>query len=655
MARIGVFVCHCGENIARTVDVARITEEARSLPGVVCACDYRYVCSEPGQKLIREAISEHRLTGVVVAACSPLMHETTFRRASAAAGLNPYRVEMANIREHCSWVHQDREAATAKASELIRMLVEKVKRARPLQPIRVPITRTALVIGGGIAGIQATLDLANAGYKVTLVERAPTIGGNMARLSETFPTLDCSQCILTPRMVEVSRHPNVELLTYSEVEEVSGYIGNFKVKILRKPRYVREDLCTACNDCVAVCPVSVPNEFDRGLSWRKAIYIPFPQAVPAVYTLDEKNCLGLSPLACEKCAQTCLPKAIDFDQKPQVLERDVGAIIVATGYELLPAEQAREYGWGVHPDVVDGLEFERMLSASGPTGGEVRRPSDHRVPKNVVFIQCVGSRDPAHGVPYCSKICCMYTAKHALLYKHKVHDGRAYVFYMDIRAGGKGFEEFIQRVMEQERVLYIRGRVSRVIPLDGKMLVQGVDTLSNQKVEIPADLVVLATAMVASSQNGLASKLRIVADEHGFFKEAHPKLRPVETLTSGVFIAGAAQAPKDILETVAQASGAASKALELFSRGEIEREPTVARVNEATCVACFDCRRVCPFGAIEAKEIRDKQGRLMKTVAGVNEAVCSGCGACAVACRNHSMDLLGYTDEEIFSEVLALA
>lgn len=655
MTRIGVFVCHCGENIARTVDVARVTEEARSLPGVVCARDYRYVCSEPGQKLIREAIREHDLSGVVVAACSPLMHETTFRRACAAAGLNPYRVEMANIREHCSWVHQDRAAATAKASELIRMLVEKVKRARPLQPIRVPITPAALVIGGGIAGIQATLDLANAGYKVTLVERAPTIGGNMARLSETFPTLDCSQCILTPRMVEVSRHPNVELLTYSEVEAVSGYVGNFKVRILRKPRYVREDICTACNDCVSVCPVSVPNEFDRGLTWRKAIYIPFPQAVPAVYVLDEKTCLGLNPLACEKCAQACLPKAIDFDQKPQMLEREVGAIIVATGYELLPAEQAREYGWGAHPDVVDGLEFERMLSASGPTNGEVRRPSDHRVPKNVVFIQCVGSRDPAHGVPYCSKICCMYTAKHALLYKHKVHDGRAYIFYMDIRAGGKGFEEFIQRVMEQERVLYIRGRVSRVIPVDGKLLVQGVDTLSNQKVEIPADLVVLATAMVASSQDGLASKLRIVADEHGFFKEAHPKLRPVETLTSGVFIAGAAQAPKDILETVAQASGAASKALELFSRGQIEREPTVAHVNEATCVACFECRRVCPFGAVEAKEIRDKQGRLISTVASVNEAVCSGCGACAVACRNHSMDLLGYGDEEIFSEVLALA
>lgn len=655
MARIGVFVCHCGENIARTVDVLSVTDLARSIPGVVYAVDYRYVCSDPGQKQIREAIRDHRLTGVVVAACSPLMHETTFRRAAMEAGLNPYLIEMANIREHCSWVHSEKEIATAKALEILEMLVEKVKRARPLQPIHVPITRKALVIGGGVAGIQSALDLARSGYKVTLVERSPTIGGNMARLSETFPTLDCSQCILTPKMVEVSRHPNVELLTYAEVEEVSGYVGNFKVKILKKPRYVRADLCTACNDCVPVCPISVPNEFDRGLSWRKAIYIPFPQAVPAVYTLDDKNCLGLNPLACEKCAQACLPKAIDFDQKPEIIEREVGSIIAATGYELYPAEQAREYGWGLHPDVLDGLEFERMLSASGPTNGEVRRPSDGKRPKNVVFIQCVGSRDPAHGVPYCSKICCMYTAKHALLYKHKVHDGNAYVFYMDIRAGGKGFEEFVSRVMEEERVLYIRGRVSRVIPSNGKLFVQGVDTLSNQKIEIDADLVVLATAMVATHQNGLAGKLRIVSDEFGFFKEAHPKLRPVETMTSGIFLAGASQAPKDILETVAQASGAASKALELFSQGEIEREPTIAFVNETTCTACFDCRRVCPFGAVELKEIRDKEGKLIRNVAHVNEAVCSGCGACAVACRNHSMDLLGFSDEEVFSEIMVFA
>lgn len=664
MARVGVFICHCGENIARTVDVQRVTEWARSLPGVAYAVDYRYVCSDPGQKLVRDAIREQGLNRIVVAACSPQMHEPTFQRACQDAGLNRYLFEMANIREHCSWVHQDsRELATQKACELVAMSVEKAKRSRPLYPIRVPVTRRALVIGGGIAGIQTALDLAKAGYKVTLVERQPAIGGNMARLSETFPTLDCSQCILTPRMVEVSRHPNVELLTYAEVQNVSGYVGNFKVKILKKPRYVREDLCTACNDCVPVCPVSVPNEFDRGLSWRKAIYIPFPQAVPAVYTLDEKSCLGLNPLACEKCAQACLPKAINYDQKPEVIEREVGSIVVATGYDLFAAEQAREYGWGKYADVVDGLEFERMLSASGPTNGEVRRPSDGKVPKEVVFIQCVGSRDPANGVSYCSKICCMYTAKHALLYKHKVHSGQAYVFYMDIRAGGKGFEEFVQRVIEEERVLYIRGRVSRVYSLNGKLMVHGVDTLSGQTVEIGADLVVLATAMVPAdgrpaqrNQNhSLSATLRVVTDEHGFYKEAHPKLRPVETLTSGMFLAGAAQAPKDILETVAQASASASKVLELFSQGEIERDPTIAFANEATCMACFDCQRVCPFGAIEAKEIRDKSGNLVKRVAHVNEAVCNGCGACSVICRNHSMDLLGFSDEEVFAEIMALA
>lgn len=658
MARIGVFVCHCGENIARTVDVKEVAEWAGKIPGVVHSVDYVYVCSEPGQKLIIDAIKEKGLTGVVVAACSPHLHEQTFRRACSEVGFNPFLCEMANIREHCSWVHDDRTVATEKAKELVHFIVEKVKRNRPLYPIRIPVTKRVLVIGGGIAGIQASLDIANSGFPVTLVEKEPSIGGNMARLSETFPTLDCSQCILTPRMVEVRQHPNIELLTYSEVEEVSGSVGNFKVKIKKKPRYVIEDLCTGCNDCAVACPVLVPNEFDRGLSWRKAIYIPFPQAVPQIYTLDANACLNgpkLFPLACERCYYSCKPRAIDFDQKPQIIERDIGAIIVATGYELFPAEQAKEYGYGKYPDVMDGLEFERLLSASGPTMGEVRRPSDGKVPKEVVFIQCVGSRDPANGVPYCSKICCMYTAKHAMLYKHKVHDGRAYVFYMDIRAGGKGYEEFITRTMEEDKVLYIRGRVSKVFSEDGKLIVWGMDTLSGQKIEVAADMVVLASAMVANGSGELSQKLRFVTDENGFGQEAHPKLRPVETLTAGIFVAGALQGPKDIPETVAQASAAASKALTLMTKDVLEREPTIAFVNEATCIGCFDCQRVCPYVAIERKEIRDRQGNLIKVVSHVNEGVCAGCGACVVACRNRSMDLAGFSQEQVFAEIAAIA
>ena len=655
MARIGVFICHCGENIAGTVDVEAVTEAAARLPGVAHAEHYSYMCSDPGQKLLIEAIREKHLTGVVVAACSPAMHEMTFRGAAVEGGLNPYLSEMSNIREQCSWVHKDKAAATAKATDLVRLMVQKVKRNRPLQPITVPVTKRALVIGGGIAGIQAALDLANGGHEVILVERDPSIGGHMAQLSETFPTLDCSQCILTPRMVEVSRHRNITLLTYSEVEEVSGYVGNFQVKIRRKPRYVIEDKCTNCGDCAVVCPQVVPNEFDGGLSWRRAIYIPSPQSVPAVYTLDEETCLGLHPLVCEKCFQACEAEAMDLNMKPQIVEVDVGAIVVATGYDLFAAEQARELGWGKFPDVVTGLEFERLLSASGPTSGTVRRPSDGRVPREVVFIQCVGSRDPEQGVPYCSKICCMYTAKHAMLYKHKVPDGQAYVFYMDVRAGGKGYEEFVNRAVEEDRVLYVRGRVSRIFEEDSKLKVWGVDTLTGQPLEIDADLVVLATAMVANTGHDvLAQQLRVIADEHGFYQEAHPKLRPVETLTAGLYLAGAVQAPKDIPETVAQASAAASKVQALFSRDELEREPVVASVNELTCEGCFDCQKVCPYGAITRKEIRDRAGNVLRWVSSVNVGVCEGCGACVVACRNHSIELDGYTDEQIYGEIVAL-
>ncbi|HYA00151.1 MAG TPA: CoB--CoM heterodisulfide reductase iron-sulfur subunit A family protein [Candidatus Binatia bacterium] len=664
MSRIGVFVCHCGENIARRVDIERVAGFARQLPGVAVAADYAYMCSAPGQKLLRETIASQRLTGVVVAACSPQLHEPTFRGAASEAGLNPFLCEMANIREQCAWVHEDGVAATEKACALVASAVEKTKHDGPLQPVEVPVTKRALVIGAGVAGIRAALDIAEAGYEVTVVERNPSIGGNMSRLSETFPTLDCSQCILTPLMVQVSRHPRIELLTYAEVEEVGGYVGNFRVRIRKKARFVREDLCTGCDDCVAACPVAVPNEFDMSLAWRRAIYLPFPQAVPPVYTLDADACLNARltsgngeyrVLACERCAQACAPRAIDYDMRDQVVERQVGAIVVATGYELIGAEHAAEYGYRRHPDVLDGLEFERLLSASGPTMGELRRPSDGRVPKSIVFIQCVGSRDPRFGVPYCSRICCMYTAKHALLYRHKVPDGRATVFYIDIRAAGKGYEEFVARVMEEEHVVYVRGRVSRVVRDGDRLRVHGVDTLSGQALQVEADMVVLATAVVPQQRQGeLARKLRLPTDSGGFLQEAHPKLRPVETLAAGVFLAGAAQGPKDIPDTVAQASAAGGKAVDLLSQPRFLREPTVARVDQLSCTGCFDCERVCAYGAIERRELHTPGDGRLRFVAEVNEALCEGCGVCAAACRARALDVLGFADAQLFAQLGAV-
>lgn len=427
--------------------------------------------------------------------------------------------------------------------------------------------RRAMVIGGGISGIQAALDIANSGYEVVLVERLPSIGGHMAQLSETFPTLDCSQCILTPRTVEVGHHEKIKLATYSEVEEVMGQGGDFRVKVRRKPTYVDWERCTGCGLCQEKCPWRVPSDFERGVGKRKVIYTLSPQAVPNKPVIDREHCVYFQKEGkCGACAKFCPVEAIDFQQKEEIWEEQVGAIVVATGYDLYPMERLGEYGGGHHPDVIDSLQFERLLSASGPTGGEIRRPSDGAVPKEVVFVQCAGSRDPERGVAYCSQICCMYTAKQALLYKHKIHDGQAYVFYIDIRAGGKGYEEFVQRAIEEERVLYLRGKVSKIFPQNGKVMVWGADTLSGKRVEIAADLVVLATAILPSQgTSDLTEKLGIMIDESGFYEEAHPQVRPVESGVPGIYLAGAGQGPKDIPEAVAQGSAAAAKVLALFA------------------------------------------------------------------------------------------
>jgi len=645
--RIGLFVCHCGVNIAGVVDVEKVAQVLKDYPGVTFSTDYVYMCSDPGQQMIIDTIKEKHLDAIIVAACSPTLHEKTFQEAARLAGLNPYQIEIANIREQDSWVHTDKEKATKKAVRIVKSHVAKARQNENLDPIKVDVNRRALVIGGGVSGLQAAMDIADHGYEVILVEKNPSIGGKMIQLSETFPTLDCSQCILTPKMVEVSRHPRIKLLTYHEVDSISGFVGNFKVRIKKKPRYVDETLCNLCNECEKVCPQVVPDEFNLGLSFRKAIYLPFPQAIPGTFTLDAEHCLGLNPVRCGKCKDVCEKKAIDFDMKETIVEEEVGAIVVATGFDLYTMQALGEYGGEKYEDVVNGLEFERILSASGPTGGEIRRPSDGKVPKSVVFVQCSGSRDTEKHLPYCSKICCMYTAKHAMMYRHRVPDGQATVFYIDVRTGGKSFDEFYMRTVEEDKVLYIRGKVSKIFKEGDKLIVWGVDTLTGKKVEVEADMVVLAMAMVKTDGvQDLLKKLKIATDIHGFLAEAHPKLRPVESLNAGFYLAGCALGPKDIPETVAQASAAAAKVGDLFAQKELLHEPTIVSVNDELCSGCGICVTMCPY---TARTLDPARG-----VVAVNEILCEGCGACAAACPSGAAQQRNQTDNQIFSMLRAM-
>ena len=657
MARVGVFVCFCGANIADFIDVPAVVQETKKIRDVKVALEYKYMCSDPGQAMIREAIVQNRLTSVVVAACSPRMHEKTFRKALSDAGMNPYLLEVANIREHSSWVHQkDKKAATEKACDLVRMAVAKSIANEQLHEISVPVTKRALVIGGGIAGIQAALDIADARIPVTLVEKSPSIGGRMAQLDETFPTLDCSQCILTPKMVDVASHPFIELIPYSEVIELDGYVGNYKAKIKKKSSYVDFSTCTGCGTCIQKCPVKVPNEFNMNIDKRKAIYTPFPQAVPNKPVIDAEHCTMLLKGKCGICAKFCEKGSINFKMVDEVIEREIGAVVIATGYDLWDPKPYEEYGVGRYKDIITSLEFERMVSSSGPTNGVPVRPSDGKVPKNVVFIKCIGSRDEAKGIEYCSKICCMYTAKHAILLHHKVHDSHAYIFYMDIRAGGKGYEEFVKRAQVETAATYLRGRVSKIYKKGDKLMVRGEDAQIGQVVEVEADLVVLATAVIAPKDNpALARLLGVSYDKYGYISEAHPKLRPVETAKAGIFLAGCTQAPKDIPDTVAQASACAAKVCGLFAGDTLKKDPMISTINNEFCSGCLNCVKVCPYQAIVTEEIPLGYGsKELRTVAKINEGVCQGCGSCVAICRSMAISLAGFTDPQIINEIVAI-
>jgi heterodisulfide reductase subunit A len=636
-------------NIAGSVDCEEVRKSAEKLPHVVVSVRNKYTCADPGQEEIKRNIHEYKLNRVVVASCTPRMHEPTFRNCVAEAGLNPYLLEMANIREQCSWVHlHDREAATRKAKDIVKIAIARARLLEPQEETRIPVTDAALVIGGGVAGIQAALDLADAGHQVYLVEKQPSIGGIMAQLDKTFPTMDCSICVLGPKMMDVGRHPRIKLMTLSEVEKISGYVGNFKVRVRKKARYVDESLCNNCGRCAEVCPVVVPDAFQQGFASRKAAYIPFPQAVPSSYAIDMANCLGNNPVTCDKCVNVCEKECINLNMEDEVVEFPVGIIIVATGMDIYDPTALDEYGYTRFENVITTIEFERLICGGGPTEGRLVRPSDHQTPKRIGFIQCVGSRTENRGNPYCSNVCCMNTIKDSLLINEHHPDTEVYVFYMDIRAYGKGFEDLYRRSKEVG-VHYIRGLPGEVLedPATRNLKVRVENTTTCQIEEYDLDMVVLSVGLEPSTDlKKLTGIINISQTADGFVMEAHPKLKPVDAPTPGIFFAGSVEAPKDIKDSVTQASAAVARSSILLNAGTIRGDAVRAVVDMEKCNSCGVCARVCPFGAIEV-DIKAKTG------AQVTTAACVGCGACVAECRFDAMTVQHYRDEQILAQIEA--
>lgn len=651
--RVGFYVCHCGHNIAGTVDVAAVAQYISGLPNVVVSREYKYMCSDPGQELIQQDIKDHDLNRIVVASCSPLLHEHTFRNATEKGGLNPYYFHMVNIRENVSWVNENKEEATRKAKDLAQAAIYRVVHHKPLEPKHVQIHPDVLVLGGGISGIHAALTLADAGKKVYLVEREPTIGGHMAKFDKTFPTLDCAACILTPKMSQVKNHPNITLWSYSEVTAVEGFVGNYSITVKRKPRYIIEDLCVGCLECIDACIYKegkYADEFNVGLSKRKPVYIPFPQATPQVVTVDSDTCIEFKSGKCKKtCAEKCDRNAFDFKQKEKIEEVKVGTIILTTGFQTFDARRIPYYGYGKYPNVYTSLEVERLVNASGPTGGDVIL-RDGRHPKSIGIIHCVGSRDKNTN-RWCSRTCCMYSLKLAHLLKEH-SDAEVYNFYIDMRAAGKAYEEFYDKLLE-ENVHFIRGRVAEVTDWaarpeeDGKLVIRVEDTLIGIVRRIPVDMVVLAVGMEPKADAQDVRRLfNISCSTEGFFLERHPKLAPVDTFTEGIFIAGACQGPKDIPDSVAQAGAAAAQAMKLIDRGSVELEPNTAYIVEEECSGCKTCLTMCPYSAIMRDEVKQK--------AYINEALCKGCGTCVATCPSGAIKQNLFEDEMIYSEINGL-
>ena len=638
--KVGVYICWCGINIGGVVDVPKLCDYSRTLPNVSLASEYKFMCSDIGQGMIMEDIRAGKVNRVVVASCSPRMHEETFRRACEEGGLNKYLFEQANIREHCTWVTMnDVPGATRIAKDHIRMAVAKAGALKPLEVTTVKVEPATLVVGAGIAGINAALDLANSGYKVYLVEKSPTVGGHMAQLDKTFPTMDCSSCITTPKMSEVARNKNIELMTYSEVVSLDGYVGNFQARIKKYPHYIDQDSCTGCGHCVDICPVETGNEFELGMKPRKAIYLSFPQAVPGEYTIDMNHCIK-----CGICAEACPTDSVRYDDKPEYVDIKIGTIILATGYDPYDATRMHQYGFGRYKNVINALQMERLLSSYGPTAGKVKRPSDLKEPESIVWVQCVGSRDfTGRGRKYCSRVCCMYATKQARSYKEKHPNAQIFIFYIDLRAFGKGYEEFYNDTAKNYGIKFIRGRVAEILEGENdNVIIRAEDTTLQRPLELEVDMVVLSIGLEPRADiDDIARIFNVTATktEDGFLMEAHPKLRPVDTLTEGIFVAGNVVGPKDIPDTVAQAKAAASSAATLMAQKEVEIIPYYATVIDHKCAGCKSCIGLCPFNAITFNTIEN--------VAEINDIMCKGCGTCVAACPSKAIVQNHFDDVQI--------
>ena len=637
--RVGVYVCHCGTNIEGTVDCKSVAEFAKDLPNVVVSRDNSYTCSEPGQNQIVEDIKAHNLTKVVVASCSPKMHEKTFRKTVEGAGLNPYSLEMVNLREQCSWVHKDKGAATEKAKDLVKGGVFRASRLEDLYPKEMAMSKDVLVIGGGIAGISASLQLANSGYKVYLVERKSSIGGRMAQLSKTFPTLDCAPCILSPRMVDVASNPNIALYTGTEVVGFSGTPGNYKVKVRIGPKGVDPKKCIGCAKCEKVCPVKIPNEFEECLYERKAIYKPFPQAVPASYVVDFEKCKK-----CGACLKVCSAHAIDMEEKERFQEFDVGAVVMTTGFDMFDVKNLHEYDTSL-PDVITATQMERLMINECGAGMVLKRKSDGNRVKKVAYVLCAGSRTRKVGVPYCSKICCNYAIKQSVILRKTFPYMQVYVYYIDVRAAGSGFEEFYVRAMEEFGVKFIHGKVSDIQKGENGVMVRAEDVTLGEIIENEFDTVVLCTAMVPSKgTEQLAKMLGVPLREDGFVSEKHPKMEPVATHRPGIFAAGVALGPKDVRDSVIDGRSTAAQVIEFLGTGRMLIDPVKAYVADGLrCTKWKACEAICPVNAIGVDEVPR-----------IDEIACIGCGACVSECPERVFELKNYTDSQVEAEMKGL-